>query len=90
MEALASGLPVILPHSALLKTEIVDQGIGIACNTRSIDELAEVIESSRTDDDKIESMSRRAFDRRDKLALDPKDWSDQIVSYYRTLLGKGA
>jgi glycosyltransferase involved in cell wall biosynthesis len=90
MEALASGLPVILPHSALLKTEIVEQEIGIACDTRSIDELAEVIESSRTDDDKIESMSRRAFDRRDKLALDPKDWSDQIVSYYRTLLGKDA
>jgi len=90
MEALASGLPVILPHSALLKTEIVDQEIGIACDTRSIDEFAEVIELTRTDNDKTESMSRRAFDLRDRLAVDPKDWSDQIVSYYHTLLGKGA
>jgi glycosyltransferase involved in cell wall biosynthesis len=88
MEALASGLPVILPHSALLKTEVKDQEIGIACDTGSIDELAEVIHSSGMDDEKIGSMSRKAFGMRNQLAIDPKDWSARIVAYYAALLSR--
>jgi glycosyltransferase involved in cell wall biosynthesis len=87
-ESLASGIPVILPHSALLKAEVTDQEIGIACDTGSIDELAQVIQSSGMDDEKIACMSRRAFGLRDKLAVDPRIWSAQIVSYYHTLLSR--
>jgi glycosyltransferase involved in cell wall biosynthesis len=68
MESLASGIPMILPHSALLKAEVTDQEIGMACDTGSIDELAQVIQSSGMDDEKIACMSRRAFGLRDKIA----------------------
>jgi len=88
IESLASGLPVILPHSALLKAEVTDQEIGIACDTRSIDEFAQLIRSSGMDDEKIGSMSRRAFGLRNMLAIDPKDWSAQLVDYYRSLLNR--
>ena len=90
VESLASGIPVILPHSALLKAEVTDHGIGIACDTRSIDELAQAIETSRTDDEKIGSMSRHAFELRMKFAVDPRKWSTQIVSYYHALLARSS
>jgi len=89
-ESVASGMPVILPHSALLAAEVADQAVGIPCDTRSIDELARVIDSTRNDDEKIGIMSRRAFDLRTRFSVDPTNWSAQIVSYYNTLLRRAA
>jgi glycosyltransferase involved in cell wall biosynthesis len=87
-EALGSGLPVILPNSALLKTEVTRHNIGIACNTRSIKELSTVIQSVMTDNKRVEAMSREAFRLRDELAIDPASWSRDIVSRYETILAR--
>jgi glycosyltransferase involved in cell wall biosynthesis len=86
VESLGTGVPVILPHNASLQAEVTHQGIGIACDTRSIDELTKVIEATRIDDEKISSMSRQAFDRRNSFTVDPGKWSAQIFSYYQALL----
>ena len=85
-ESLASGMPVVLPHSALLAAEVVEHGVGVACDTRSIDEFARVIESTRIDDETVGIMSRRAFELRTRFSVDPTNWSTQIVAYYHTLL----
>jgi glycosyltransferase involved in cell wall biosynthesis len=87
-ESLASGIPVILPNSALLKTEVTERKIGIACDTRSIEELSAAIRLMMTDNKTIEAMSREAFRLRDRLAINPTNWSKVIVSYYITLLGR--
>jgi glycosyltransferase involved in cell wall biosynthesis len=85
-EALGSGIPVILPNSALLKAEVVKNNIGVACNTHSIDELTAAIGSMMADDNKIEWMSREAFHMRQMLAVDATAWSEQIVGHYEELL----
>jgi glycosyltransferase involved in cell wall biosynthesis len=85
-EALGSGIPVILPNSALLRAEVTEHGIGIACNTRSIAELSEAIRAAAMDDIGIETMSREAFRLRDVLSPSPEIWSDQIISFYEMLV----
>jgi glycosyltransferase involved in cell wall biosynthesis len=87
-ESLASGIPVILSNSALLKPEVTERKIGIACDTRSIKELSAAIRLMMADNKTIEAMSREAFRLRDRLAINPKNWSTVIVSYYITLLGR--
>ena len=85
-EALGCGIPVVLPNNALLKAEVTESNIGIACNPRSINELAATIRSLMTDDKKIETMSREAFRLRDVLAVDPTVWVGKILSHYQSLL----
>jgi glycosyltransferase involved in cell wall biosynthesis len=85
-EALSSGIPVIVPNNALLKSEVLAHDIGIACNTRSADGLAAAIRSMMDDDEKIAMMSRKAFGLRETLAADPSDWSTQILFHYHSLL----
>jgi glycosyltransferase involved in cell wall biosynthesis len=87
-EALASGIPVILSNGALLKPEVTERKIGIACDTRSIQELSTAIRLMMIDNKTIEAMSREAFRLRDRLAINPENWSTEIVSYYISLLGR--
>jgi glycosyltransferase involved in cell wall biosynthesis len=86
VEALASGLPVILPRTALLSREVSEKGIGISYDPHQPGELAGLFRSTAVDNALIGAMSRHAFDLRDQLSVDPDRWSAQILSHYRSLL----
>lgn len=86
VESLASGLPVILPNSALLSREVTQSGIGLACDTRSIAALSELISRTRGNDAEVERMSVKAFSMRDQLSAGPDRWSDQLTGQYRDIL----
>lgn len=86
VESLASGLPVILPNSALLSREVTQSGIGMACDTRSVDALSELINRTRDNDAEVERMSRKAFSMQDQLSADPDRWSEQLTGRYYEML----
>jgi glycosyltransferase involved in cell wall biosynthesis len=86
VESLASGLPVILPVSALLSQEVTQSGIGMACDTRSVEALSRMISQTRADDADVERMSKMAFSMRDQLSATPDRWSEQLTRQYHELL----
>ena len=88
VESLASGLPVILPNSALLSREVTQNGLGVACDTRSVEALSGLISQTRGDDADIRRMSLKAFSMRDELSSAPDRWSDQLTRQYREILRK--
>jgi glycosyltransferase involved in cell wall biosynthesis len=87
-EALSSGIPVILPNTALLKAEVTERKIGIGCNTRVRSELSAILKSMAQDNAGIEAMSREAFRLREMLAISPEIWSQQIVTHYLNVLNR--
>jgi glycosyltransferase involved in cell wall biosynthesis len=86
VEALASGLPVIVPRSALLSREVSAKGIGLSYDPHHAGELAEFLKSTSADDALVERMSRQAYALRDVLSLAPEEWSSRILAHYRSLL----
>lgn len=88
VEALASGLPLILPNSALLSREVTQNGIGMACDTRSVEALSQLISRTRANDAEVQGMSVKAFSMRNLLSSTPDRWSDQLTRHYLELLHK--
>lgn len=86
VEALASGLPVIIPRTALLSREVSTKRIGISYDPHHAGELAEFFRSTAADDVLVETMSRQAYALRDDLSLAPDEWSARILAHYRSLL----
>lgn len=87
VEALWSGLPVILPPTALLASDIVAAGAGMAADPRDLDGFAEAIGAVMRDDTNCRAMSEAAFARTSGIALSPDDWIDRLIEHYRDHLG---
>lgn len=82
-EALLSGLPVILPETALLGPEVAARGLGMVCDTRDAGVFAATLR--RMEDlpaADVETMSRRGHSGTDGLALSAEDWADSLVELF--------
>ena len=90
MEALRSGLPVVLPPSALLSGDIARIGAGIAIDPRDTAGFAALLRTLAGDDTAVAAMSHAGFALSDGLALDPEDWLDQLADAYADRLGHAA
>ena len=86
IEALRSGLPVILPPSALLADDIARIGAGAMVEPRDTAAFAAVLRQLGDDDTMIAGMSRAAFAHGGTLALDPEPWLDRLIDAYRDRL----
>lgn len=82
MEALRSGLPVVLPPSALLADDIARIGAGVAVEPRDTTAFAAVLRDLAKDDTAIAAMSHAGFTLSDGLALDPETWLDRLLDAY--------
>jgi glycosyltransferase involved in cell wall biosynthesis len=88
VEAAASGVPLILTEMAFLADEVVERGMGIACNTRSNAVFAEALRTlSAMPFDEMQQMSKNAFSCGMKLANTQSDWADALLLLYGKLLG---
>jgi len=89
IEALRSGLPVIVPPSALLADDIACIGAGAMVEPRDTRTFAALLRRLADDDSAIAAMSHAAFADSGSLALDQEIWLDRLLDAYRDRLCPG-
>jgi glycosyltransferase involved in cell wall biosynthesis len=82
LEALMSGIPVVVSQFALIAREVAEHGFGLTCNPYDQDELAAALEIMLRDDELVAAMSRRAFAAAAQLAITPERWGDELLALY--------
>jgi len=82
LEALTSGIPVVISQFALIAGEVAEHGFGLTCNPYDQDELATALATLLRDDEKVAAMSRRAFMAAAQLAITPEQWGDELSALY--------
>jgi glycosyltransferase involved in cell wall biosynthesis len=87
LEALTSGIPVIVAQNSPFAGQIVDRQLGLACNPHHECALAGAIATLLGDDLLVRRMSCRAFAEARELAPTPAEWCDQLLDLYAARLG---
>ena len=82
LEALTSGIPVVVSQFALIAREVSEHGFGLACNPYDQDALAATLATLLRDDEMVAAMSRRAFLAAAQLATTPEEWGDELLALY--------
>lgn len=86
-EAAGSGVPLVLTDMAFLADEVVERGMGIACNTQDNAAFADALRAMATRSfDDMRLMSERAFAHGMKLANTQTDWVEALLDIYEGLL----
>jgi glycosyltransferase involved in cell wall biosynthesis len=88
IEALLSGIPVIISSNALLAPEIEQAGVGFSCNPVDVDSLARCMMNLLTDDDLVRSMSERSMRAGRLMATTPDVWITKVIEVYESLLSE--
>ncbi len=86
IEALLSGVPVVLSDEMLLSRDVEALGIGRSFKSGDSDALARVLSKMAQDDAQIAQMSRDAPIKSRNLSLTPQDWRDKLCETYAVLL----
>jgi glycosyltransferase involved in cell wall biosynthesis/polysaccharide pyruvyl transferase WcaK-like protein len=86
VEALWSGIPLVIAESALLAPEIARRRAGLAVNPLEEQSFAEVLGAMARDDALVSQMSRAAFDNTRDLGLTPEAWMEQLEVAFSDLL----
>jgi glycosyltransferase involved in cell wall biosynthesis len=87
LEALMSGIPVVVARSLPFAREITDRQLGLACDAHDEQALADAITTLLRDDLLVRRMSCRAFEEARQLAPTPTQWCDGLLALYRERLG---
>lgn len=82
LEAILSGLPVVISTTALIAPEVVDGGFGIPCDPSDAEGLSTILRRLRSDDAAIADMSRTGFAEGRRLAPTPAEWIDELIRLY--------
>jgi glycosyltransferase involved in cell wall biosynthesis len=90
LEALMSGIPVIVARNSPFADEIADRGLGLACDPHDEDALAGALATLAYDDLLVRRMSLRAITEARQLAPTPAQWCDALLSLYAERLGDPA
>jgi len=86
MEALTSGLPIVVPSYAMIAEDVTEGGFGLACDPHDVVALAEALTRLATDDALVSQMSLRAHREARRLAPTPAEWADALIRLYADLL----
>src|SRR5260221_6486699 len=86
IEALLSGIPVIVSRFSLISEEIVRQGFGLSCEPYDEAALADAIAALDRDDDRVREISCRAFSGARMLAPTPEQWCNDLLRIYESKL----
>ena len=94
LEAVGSGVPVIVNNRALIADEIAESGFGLAIDTVDIDAFAKVISDLHGDDQAVLRMSLAGRERYRDICNSEESWTDEIMENYRETVaaatGEGA
>jgi glycosyltransferase involved in cell wall biosynthesis len=86
LQALVTGVPVIVSRFSLFAGEIVRAGFGFACDPYDEETFAATIRRLAQDDRLIREMSCRAFAEAQSLAPTPDQWCEALLELYRSRL----
>lgn len=86
LEALLSGVPVVISRFAAIADEVRGLGFGCVCDPYDQPGLAALLSELAADDRRIEAMSRRAFAGARALAPTPAEWCDGLLQIYGDLV----
>jgi glycosyltransferase involved in cell wall biosynthesis len=92
VEALQSGLPVVVPETAFLADEIAAGGLGLVYDPRNPDALTDALaQMACMPADAVLGMSRKGMAQEIRLALTPDDWAESLLERYgQALTAQGA
>ena len=89
LEALMSGIPVVLSRFFPISDEIVRRDFGLVCDPFDEATLVAGIAELLQDDRRVRRMSLRCFAEARALAPTPEQWCDELVALYRSRIGDG-
>lgn len=86
LEAIGSGVPVIVSDRALIASEIHEAGFGLAVNTSDVCKFAQSLASLHEGDEEMRAMSVRGHKGYLDLCNTENLWAEEIVSHYREVV----
>ncbi|XHB98495.1 glycosyltransferase family 4 protein [Nitratireductor sp. ac15] len=86
LEAVGSGIPVVLPSHALLAAELAEAGAAFTFPTGGIEALAAKLRRLADDDDLVLAMSERARSCAPHLANTTESWLEALLALYARIL----
>ena len=90
LEALASGLPVVVSSFAMIADELSEIGAGISCDPYDRGALSKVLSILASNDELTASMSHLAHANAARFSLSPGEWAQRLVSHYSDALQEAA
>ncbi|OCP38391.1 glycosyltransferase family 4 protein [Ensifer sp. LC163] len=86
LEAISTGIPVILTDAALLADEIAALGCGVKFRIADVEDLAAAMRSLAANDALVRQMSGNGFRAAATLAHTPESWVDALIDLYGRVL----
>lgn len=86
VEAVGSGIPVIVPAEALIASDIVGARCGLTFRAGDIASLAASMSQLAASGDLVKEMSTNGFRVSPRLGNSPKQWGDALMSLYCRIL----
>jgi glycosyltransferase involved in cell wall biosynthesis len=83
-----AGVPAIIASTALLADEIVDRGMGYACDPLDTQALVDLMRRVGGDDELTRRLSERAFENSRELANTPESWTAALLALYEERLAE--
>ena len=81
-EAITSGIPVIVSKFGIASDEIVNNGVGFACDPYDHDELTRLLKRMAENSDELGQMSQACWQKRNSVALTSRQWEERLLSLY--------
>ena len=85
-EAMAAGVPVVMPRFAMIASEVETGNFGLTVNTYDVGALAAVLGRMANDNALVLAMSKAAYSCSRHFAPNPTQWTDQLLDIYVEVL----
>lgn len=86
VEAVVSGIPVIVPDAALIGAEIAEQGCGLTFRSGDVASLTQAIRAMQSDDRLVEAMAGNCLRAGPCLGNTAESWGEALVDCYSSVL----
>jgi len=90
LEAIGSGVPVVVSDRALVAGEIARAGFGLSLDTNDVGMFADALAGLARDDARVAAMSHAGHERYGELCHSEANWTQLVLDNYREVLAETA